>query len=106
MSVTPVVVQGTLGPDGTLQLDERPGLPAGRVQVTIQPLAAPVAAPVALKEDWWECLQRLRRELEESGHQFRTSDEIDEEMAEIRAWDDDRLEAVLRESEGKQKEAE
>lgn len=30
-------IQGTLTPDGTLILDERPNVPAGRVRVTVQP---------------------------------------------------------------------
>jgi hypothetical protein len=35
---TLVVLQGTLTADGTLQLDEKVSLPAGRVQVTVQPV--------------------------------------------------------------------
>ena len=62
MSRTQVELTGTLRPDGTLALDERPDLPPGRVRVIVQ--AVPEAAP---KEDWWEFMQRARRELE-AGH--------------------------------------
>jgi hypothetical protein len=38
MSHTEIVVDGTLKPDGTLELDQKPGLSPGRVQVTVKPL--------------------------------------------------------------------
>jgi len=41
-----VVLQGTLTSDGTLQLDDKVNLPAGRVQVTVQPAQT---TPVALE---------------------------------------------------------
>jgi hypothetical protein len=37
MNETPNIVRGVLKPDGTLELDERPSMPAGRVEVTIRP---------------------------------------------------------------------
>ena len=36
MNNATVIVDGTLKPDGTLELDERPSLPAGRVKVVLQ----------------------------------------------------------------------
>lgn len=39
MNVQAVTVEGTLQPDGTLQLDQKPSLSPGRVQVIVQPLA-------------------------------------------------------------------
>lgn len=36
MNNATVIVDGTLKPDGTLELDEKPPLPAGRVRVTLQ----------------------------------------------------------------------
>jgi hypothetical protein len=44
MNLNPAVVQGTLKDDGTLELDEKPPLAPGRVQVTILPMPAPVVA--------------------------------------------------------------
>lgn len=55
MSVVQTVVQGTLKPDGTLELDHKPDLPPGRVVVRMQPLAElPVGDPFfdMLKEIW------------------------------------------------------
>ncbi len=79
-----VMVQGTVQLDGTLQLDERIQLPAGRVQVTVHSLAQPLACA----EDWWQCLQRLRRKLEQTGQAFRTSAEIEGERTAFRAEDE------------------
>ena len=40
MSQSEAVVEGTLKPDGTLELDQKPNLPPGRVTVRMQPLMA------------------------------------------------------------------
>jgi hypothetical protein len=77
------VVRGILHPDGTLELAERPTLPAGDVEVTIRP-----AAKVVTGENWLECLQRIRSEREAAGYPFRTKAEIDAEINDLRSWDD------------------
>lgn len=38
MNLQPISVEGTLHPDGTLQLDQKVNLSPGRVQVVVQPL--------------------------------------------------------------------
>lgn len=40
MSLDEVMVEGTLKPDGTLELDQKPSLSPGRVQVIVKPLTA------------------------------------------------------------------
>ncbi len=40
MSLREVVLEGTLKPDGTLELDQKPSLLPGRVKVILQPAAA------------------------------------------------------------------
>jgi hypothetical protein len=82
MNETPKIVRGVLNPDGTLVLDERPSLPAGRVEVTIRPLEKQGEA-----EDWWAYMQRARAELEAAGHGFRTKEEIDADIENLRDWD-------------------
>jgi hypothetical protein len=47
--------------------------------------------------DWWDFLQRARKELEEAGHSFRSKEEIDAEIEDIRSGDD-RLEKIYRET--------
>jgi hypothetical protein len=39
MSLRETVIEGTLKPDGTLELDHKPNLPPGRVTVRMQPSA-------------------------------------------------------------------
>lgn len=50
MNLQAVTIEGTLQPDGTLQLDRKPNLSPGRVQVIVQPLPAPVSAQRGLVE--------------------------------------------------------
>lgn len=38
MNVTETVIEGTLKPDGTLELDQKPNLPPGRMTIRMQPL--------------------------------------------------------------------
>lgn len=38
MSTTAIVVQGLVKSDGTLEVSEKLSLPAGRVQILVQPL--------------------------------------------------------------------
>jgi hypothetical protein len=86
MNETSNVLRGILHPDGTLELAERPTLPAGDVEVTIRPVTKVVPG-----ENWLEYLMRIRAEREASGYPFRTKEEIDAEMAEDRDWGEDEL---------------
>ncbi len=49
MSLQEIVVAGTLKPDGTLELDQKPNLAPGRVTVVLRQESE--AAP---QEDWWQ----------------------------------------------------
>jgi hypothetical protein len=84
--VASVELLGTVRPDDSLELDRHPGLPAGRVRVLLEPLAAEPARPA---EGLVEFVQRLRREMAAAGHKFRTAEEIHAELAGLRdEWDD------------------
>jgi len=72
MSLTETVIEATLKPDGTLELDWKPNLPPGRVKVTVQ------------TEDWLSYLKRCRAELESSGATFRRGIDIEAEIEQIR----------------------
>ena len=89
MSTLQVVIKGTLKGDGSLELAERPSLPAGPVEVIIRSL--PTADTAA--EDFLQYLQRIRTELEVAGAGFRTKEEIDTSLEELRSGDN-RLEDV------------
>jgi hypothetical protein len=85
-----IVVQGTIKPDGTLELDQTVPMPAGRVLVTVQPAIQP-----AQDDPFWQRMQAIwndqqgRRELsrrvetvaaELEGSRDETEDEIQEAM--------------------------
>ena len=54
MSATHVVVEGTVKPDGTLELDSKLSLPPGRVQLIVQPL------PELPKDNpFWQMMERI-----------------------------------------------
>lgn len=97
MQAPQVIVQGTLKPDGTLELDEKPNLPPGRVQVTV---ASTVVSP-GVKEDLWTLLERIWAERKAMGLKPRTREEIDADVQALR----DELEDHAKQVEGFQEEA-
>jgi hypothetical protein len=95
MATTILETFGVIRPDGTLELDEKMTVPPGRVKVRVESVEPP--APVT--ETLVEFVDRTRRELAAAGHKFRTREEIDAEINELRSEWDDRLED--RQGEGK-----
>src|SRR5687767_4702544 len=92
MSQTQVEVQGTLQPDGTLVLDEKPNLPPGRVRVLVQ--VVPNKAPPT--ETLMELLQRSRRELEAAGSHFMNEQELNAHIEWLR--EGDHIDELLRQA--------
>jgi hypothetical protein len=92
MSLDEIVVDGTLKPDGTLELDQKPSLPPGRVQVVLRPAQEPAPA----QEGWWPYMQRARRELEERGAHFMNEEEMNAHIEWLR--EGDRFDDLLRQS--------
>ena len=80
MATVHVIVRGTLKPDGSLELDSPPNLPAGPVEVVVRSLTSPDPG----NEDWWQYLQRVRAELEVAGGPSRTAEAIDRERQDFR----------------------
>ncbi len=91
MNAAQVLVQGTLKSDGTLELDEKPALAAGPVEVLIRAQAAADGTT----DSWWEYLQRGRAELLAQGKTFRTKEEIDADRARRREDDEARRQEWL-----------
>jgi len=100
MSVTETVIEGTLKPDGTLELDQKPNLSPGRVQVVLRQEGEPKPPP----EDWWQYMQRSRRELEASGAKFMNEEEIKAHNEWLR--EPDRIDEMLRKSDGERQQRE
>src|SRR4051794_41003450 len=56
MSLTETVIEGTLHADGTLTLDEKPNLPAGRVKVVLR---QDPALPPPADNPFWQRMQAI-----------------------------------------------
>jgi hypothetical protein len=91
MSPTRIEVQGTLRPDGTLLLDEKPNLPPGPVRVVLESRVTP--APPA--ESLLDFVQRVQRESVARGHRFLSDEELAAWVDDQRA-DDDRIEQAYK----------
>ena len=83
MSLSEVVVEGTIRLDGTLELDHKPNLGPGRVTVVLQRTSATILP----QEDWWQFMQRSRKELEAAGSRFLNDEEITRHVEWLREGD-------------------
>jgi hypothetical protein len=90
MNLHEVVVEGTLKPDGTLELDHKPNLSPGRVTVVLRQESGPTPP----NEDWWQFMQRARRELEAAGSHFMNEEEVNAHIEWLR--EGDRIDDLLR----------
>jgi hypothetical protein len=92
MTPNEVILEGTIKSDGTLELNQKPKLPPGRVTVVLRQDAQ--SAPPA--EDWWQFMQRTRRELEAAGSDFMNQEEVEAHIDWLR--EGDRIDDLLREA--------
>lgn len=90
MSLTEITIEGTIKPDGTLELDQKPGLPPGRVTILLRQETDPSPS----KENWWQFMQRTRRELEAAGSQFMNAEEVQAYIESLR--ESDQIDEMLR----------
>jgi hypothetical protein len=101
MSLREVVVQGTLRDDGTLELDQKPGLSPGRVTVVLRQQSEP-AQP---QEGWWPYMQRVRAEREAAGYPFMNEAEMQAHLDWLRD-DEERIDRIYREIEQEKRRGE
>jgi len=85
MSLSEVVIEGTLKPDGTLELDEKPKLSPGRVQVIVKSLTALSTGHRGLVE----VMDEIRQNQRARGYQGRTAPEMHAEEKARREEDKD-----------------
>jgi hypothetical protein len=78
MTANAIEIQGTLQPDGTLVLDDKPNLPPGRVKVIVQPVLD------YTQTDIWQFFQRIDAERKALGIVPPSKDEIDAYVATMR----------------------
>jgi hypothetical protein len=86
MTVDTVTVQGSLRPDGTLELPSPIALPPGPVEVTVRAVA------VGQGEDVLTLLARIRAEQQAAGRIPRSHEEIDADIRQMRdEWEERQL---------------
>jgi hypothetical protein len=93
MSFHEVMIEGTLQPDGTLQLDEKPKLAPGRVTVVLR--QEEKAAP--LQEDWFQFMLSARKKMEAAGCRFMDEKEVQAHIERLREGDP--IDELLQEAE-------
>ena len=91
MSEMLMSVQGTVRPDGQLDLDQPLRMPAGRVQVTVQPLPPPPET-----DRFWKMMESIWTDLKADGRHSRSREEIDAEIAALRNDAEEEMLAVER----------
>jgi hypothetical protein len=91
MSSTQTVIGGTIQADGTLVLDEKPNLPAGRVTVVLRREAEGV---VPEDDPFWQRMQAMWDAQKSLGHVPRSVAEIDAQQQEMREGWAKRQEAI------------
>jgi hypothetical protein len=79
------MVSGTLKPDGTLELDQKPNLRPGPVRVTLEMIPQPGEE----RPDIVEVLDRIRKDQEARGYKGMTEEEMEAEIAAMRAEDEE-----------------
>jgi hypothetical protein len=79
------IIEGTLKPDGTLELDQKPNLAPGRVQVIVQPLSQ--ATP--RKRGLADAIDEISHSQLARGYSGLTLEELEKEEAAHRADEED-----------------
>jgi hypothetical protein len=79
MSATHVVIEGTLKPDGSLELDSKLDLPPGRVQLIVQPLAE-----LPKDDPFWQMMERIWAARAAAGLTPRGTEEVEAQRRALR----------------------
>lgn len=90
MSSTVVVMQGIVKPDGTLDLEQKVALPAGRVQVTVQPL------PDMSQDPFWKRMEAMWSAQHARGHASPTAEEVEEHRRALRDEAEEEIQDAMR----------
>jgi hypothetical protein len=90
MSLSQVVIEGTLKPDGTLELDEKPSLSPGRVTVILQP----AQTGVSRKRGMAELIDEIHQGQQARGFPGRSTQEIEAGLKEGQDEYEQRMQAT------------
>jgi hypothetical protein len=91
MNVGTIVVEGTVQPDGTLEVTQKLDLPAGRVHVTVESVVEPVQP-----DRFWKLMESIWAAQRVSGRIPRTREEIDADLDALRNEAEEEMQAVER----------
>jgi hypothetical protein len=84
-------VEGIVKPDGTVEIPEKVNLPAGKVQVTLVPVAE-----LAQDDPFWQRMQTIWEGQRARGHIPRTPDEVESERQTFRQEMEDEIQEAMR----------
>jgi hypothetical protein len=91
MNINSVMVHGIIRPDGTLELEGKIPLPAGKVQVTVQPV------PELPNDDpFWQMMEEIWAGQQARGHVPRSVEDVEAERRQIREEWEDRMQEIER----------
>lgn len=82
----PAIIEGTLKPDGTLELDQKPNLTPGRVQVIVQPLSRQISPK---RHGLADVIEEIRQAQLARGYSGCTKEEMEAEEAVRQTEQDD-----------------
>lgn len=89
MSAGPVVIEGLVRPDGTLEVGQKLALPPGPVQITVVPL------PDLPRDDpFWQRMQAIWDARRKAGLTSRTEGQVEHERQQAREEWDERLRRI------------
>ncbi len=91
MNTAAVVVEGTVRPDGTLEVTQKVDLPAGRVHVTVEPVPEPVQP-----DRFWAMMESIWSAQLTRGRAPRTREQIDSEIESLRNESEEEMQAIER----------
>lgn len=86
-----IIIEGTVQSDGTLVLDEPTKLPAGRVQVIVQPLSS-----LPQGDPFWDMMQSIWAGQKARGFVPRSAEQVEAERRETREHWEERLQGIER----------
>jgi hypothetical protein len=91
MNSTSVTVPGIIKPDGTLELEGKLPLPAGKVQVTVQPLPE-----LPRNDPFWQMMEEIWAGQKARGHIPRSEEEVESERRRFREEWEERMREIER----------
>jgi hypothetical protein len=85
MNITPIILEGVVKPDGTLELSEKVNFPPGPVQVIVQE-----------RDDFLIRMEKIRANLRATGYTPRSEEEVEAERRALRDESEEEIQEAIR----------